>query len=92
MSLGENMTDNNVPEVVSPFKIDPQDKHKLDLAKVNRELTLAKAQHALAENEKAELSYNLQILNIYLKYGLSLHDSLNVDTGEVIRKTEEHGS
>lgn len=61
-----------------------EDKSILDLAKMKRELALANAKAALAQNESAGLSYDNVILKLAIKYQLSDGDTIT-DTGEIKR-------
>ncbi len=60
------------------------DKMALELAKCKREVALAEAKTALANNEKADLAYRYVVLQIYLKYGMNEKDALN-ENGEIVR-------
>ena len=70
---------------VSPpsLKLSDIDKMALDLAKERKLTALAEAKTAMANNEKAELTYRYTILQIYYKYGLKEGDLLSED-GSVI--------
>jgi hypothetical protein len=60
------------------------DRMALELAKSKREVALAEAKTALANNEKADLAYRYVVLQIYLKYGMNERDALS-ENGEVVR-------
>jgi hypothetical protein len=60
------------------------DRLALDLAKAKREVALADAKTAIANNEKADLAYRYVVLQLYMKYGLTEADAIT-ESGEVIR-------
>lgn len=60
------------------------DRMALELAKSKREVALAEAKTALANNEKADLAYRYVVLQIYLKYGMNEKDALS-EAGEIVR-------
>lgn len=60
------------------------DRMALELSKSKREVALAEAKTALANNEKAELAYRYVVLQIYMKYGMNERDALN-ESGEIVR-------
>ena len=68
----------------SPDRLSEVDKLSLDLARTKRQTVLAEAKTALANNENAELQYKYLVLQLYMKYGLSVDDALS-ETGEIIR-------
>jgi len=61
-----------------------EDKHALEMAKMNRKLALSAAEKALAENNAAEISYKYVVLQIYMKYGLTESDAID-EQGFVLR-------
>lgn len=60
------------------------DRMALELAKSKREVALAEAKTALANNERADLAYRYVVLQIYMKYGMNEKDALN-ENGEIVR-------
>lgn len=60
------------------------DRMSLELAKSQRQTALAEAKTALAQNEKAELSYKYVVLQLYMKYGLTERDAIS-EAGEILR-------
>jgi hypothetical protein len=60
------------------------DRNVLDLAKAKKQIALAEAKTALAQNENAELSYKYTVLQIYMKYNLSEIDAISED-GKILR-------
>jgi hypothetical protein len=60
------------------------DKLALDLAKEQRKTALAEAKTALANNEKAELTFKYIVLQLYMKYGLNERDAIS-EQGEIIK-------
>lgn len=80
---------NSTPAVVAPtaapkmFLLEA-DKLALDLAKEQRKTALAEAKTALANNEKAELSFKYVVLQLYMKYGLTDRDAIS-EQGEIIK-------
>jgi hypothetical protein len=65
-------------------KIAEVDRMALELAKSKREVALAEAKTALANNEKADLAYRYVVLQIYLKYGMTDQDALS-EAGDIVR-------
>ncbi len=65
-------------------KISEIDRLSLDLSKTKRELALSDAKTAIANSEKAELSYRYFILKLYMKYGLTESDAIT-EGGDIIR-------
>lgn len=65
-------------------KILEADRMVLELAKSKRQIALAEAKTALANNENAELSYKYIVLQLYMKYGLTEADALT-ESGEIKR-------
>jgi len=65
-------------------RISEVDRMALELAKSKREVALAEAKTALANNEKADLAYRYVVLQIYLKYGMNERDALS-EAGEIVR-------
>lgn len=81
------MSDENVTQLVPnppTEKMSDVDRMALELAKSRRETALAEAKTALAQNEKAELSYKYVILQLYMKYGLSESDAIT-ESGDIVR-------
>jgi hypothetical protein len=60
------------------------DKMALDLAKERRKTALAEAKTALANNEKAELTFKYVVLQLYMKYGLTDRDAIS-EQGEIVK-------
>lgn len=69
---------------VANEKISDVDRMTLELAKAKKETALAEAKTALANNEKADLSYRYVVLQIYMKYGMTDKDALS-EAGEIVR-------
>ena len=67
-----------------PLKLSDIDKMALDLAKERKLTALAEAKTAMANNEKAELTFRYTILQIYYKYGLKDTDTIQEDGSIVI--------
>jgi hypothetical protein len=67
----------------SVTKLDEIDRMALELAKSQRQVALADAKTALANNEKAELQYKYVVLQLYMKYGLTEKDALN-ESGDIL--------
>lgn len=65
-------------------KLSEQDLTTLELAKSKKELALANAKAALAQNDAAELQYKYIILQLYMKYKLTENDSIK-ESGEIVR-------
>jgi len=67
-----------------PTTLSDIDKVSLELAKSKKQIAIAEAKTALANNEKAELQYKYVVLQIYMKYGLTELDAINED-GTILR-------
>jgi len=67
-----------------PTTLSDIDKVSLELAKSKKQIAIAEAKAALANNEKAELQYKYVVLQIYMKYGLTELDAINED-GTILR-------
>ena len=80
------MSEENTPTAVPvpSERIAEVDRMALELAKSKREVALAEAKTALANNEKADLAYRYVVLQIYLKYGMNDKDALT-EAGEIVR-------
>ncbi len=65
-------------------KLSDVDKLTLELIKSKRQTALAEAKTALANNENAELSYKLLVLQLYMKYQLSENDAI-AENGVIMR-------
>lgn len=65
-------------------KLSETDRMTLELAKTNKQLALAQAEKALAQNETAELAYKYVVLQLYMKYRLSEADAIT-ESGDIIR-------
>jgi len=63
-------------------KLDEVDRLVLELAKSQRQVSLADAKTALANNEKSELQYKYVVLQIYMKYNLTENDSIT-ESGDI---------
>ena len=66
-----------------PSRLSEVDRMALELAKSQRQVSLAEAKTALANNEKSELQYKYVVLQIYMKYGLTESDALN-ESGDIL--------
>lgn len=64
-------------------KLTETDRLALELAKAQRQISLAEAKTALANNDKSELQYKYVVLQIYMKYGLTDADALN-ENGDIL--------
>jgi len=72
-------------QVSMPETITEEEKKALDQARVKRELALANAKTALAQNEAAEAQYNAVLLRIYLHHKMGENDEIS-EQGQIIRK------
>lgn len=75
------------PVAVSPAPVEKMaetDRLALELAKTKRQVALAEAKTALANNDNAELQYKYVVLQLYMKYGLTEVDAIT-ETGEIHR-------
>jgi hypothetical protein len=78
-------TDNLMKVIPAPSeKMSDADRLVLELAKSRKETALAEAKTALAQNEKAELSYKYVVLQLYMKYGLTEADAIT-EGGDIVR-------
>lgn len=73
-----------VPVADGPTKLSDLDRMALELARQQRLTALADAKAAIAQNEKAELSYKYVVLQIYMKYGLTDADAIS-ETGDIVK-------
>ena len=73
----KNKTVVNETVPVQPEGLSVEDKHALELAKMNRKLALAQAEKALAENNGAENAFKYLVLQLYMKYGLNEADAID---------------
>ena len=73
---------------VAQEKLSAEDKHHLDMSKVKRQLALAQAEKALAQNEAAETSFKYLVLQLYCKYGLTEADAID-DNGNIFRNVKK---
>jgi len=76
----------NAPVVSSslPEKLSEVDQLNLALSRAKRQIALAEAKTALANNENAELSYKYLVLQIYMKNGLTQNDAIS-EAGDIVR-------
>lgn len=68
----------------APGKLSDIDRMALELARQQRLTALADARAAIAQNEKAELSYKYVVLQLYMKYGLTDADAIS-EGGDIIK-------
>lgn len=90
----ENVTPQQAPDVTSATPPTPVvnevealsdvDRLSLELAKSARFTAVAEAKAALANQEKADISYKYVVLQLYMKYGLTPADAIK-ETGEILR-------
>jgi hypothetical protein len=73
-----------VPLPAAPPRLADMDRMALELARQQRLTALADARAAIAQNEKAELSYKYVVLQLYMKYGLTDADAIS-ETGEIVK-------
>lgn len=74
----------STPPSVPVEKLSESDRLALELAKSKRQIALAEAKTALANNENAELSYKYVVLQLYMKYGLTERDAIS-EAGEILK-------
>ena len=87
----KNETVDAVPEVstvpAQPLATAPKlldaDKMALDMAKEKNKTALAEAKAAVANSEKADLTFKYIVLQLYYKYSLSQNDSIS-ENGDII--------
>ena len=70
--------------ILQPEKLSDVDRMALEVAKLRKDVALAEAKTALANNEKADISYKYVVLQLYMKYGLTEVDGI-AESGEIIR-------
>ena len=73
-----------MPVPGAPAKLSDIDRMALELARQQRLTALADAKAAIAQNEKAELSYKYVVLQLYMKYGLTDADAIS-ETGDIVK-------
>jgi|SRR5690606_7806277 len=69
--------------------ISKEDALKINDAKSKLTEATQAAQRASLEAKNAELEYKVTIQHIFLKYGLSVKDSINTDTCEITRSKDK---
>lgn len=78
----------DVPDPVTPAPANPKlldvDRLTLELAKEQRKTALAEAKTAVANSEKAELTFRYIVLQLYYKYGLDSNDAIT-ENGEIAK-------
>jgi hypothetical protein len=79
-----DLVDAPEPGPVPQEKMQEVDRMALELAKAKREVALADAKTAIANNEKADLSYRYVVLQLYMKYGLNANDAIT-EGGDIVR-------
>lgn len=79
------MTEQETKVTASEEKISEQDKHVLEMAVMQRKLSLANAEKALAENNAAELAHKHIVLQLYMKYGMNVETD-SIDEQGVIKR------
>ena len=77
----ENNVENSVvvTPAAKPTMLADIDKMALELAKSRRQVALAQAEKAMAQQESAEIAYRYVVLQLYMKYSLSSDDAINED-------------
>lgn len=80
--VGGLLDSDSLPQPV--MRLDEVDRMALELAKTQRQVSLAEAKTALANNEKSELQYKYVVLQLYMKYGLNAADAIN-ENGEILK-------
>jgi hypothetical protein len=85
MSEENKNAENVVPVSNPPETISNLDKMALELAIMNRKVSLAQAEKALAQNEASELSYKYMLLQMYMKYGLNTETDALDEKGNIHR-------
>ena len=86
-SVDAAATANEVPSNTDsshPSTLSPEDKMKIELAKMTVQLMEARGQIAMANFEKEKIAYQYMILSIYRKYNLDNSDAIN-ENGEIIK-------
>lgn len=84
------MDSDKKPTVQIPSPVDRVDKMSetdiltLELAKARKQIALAEAKTALAQNENADVQYRYTVLQLYMKYGLTKDDAIS-ESGEIVR-------
>lgn len=66
-------------------KISNEDMYELEIAKLNKMLVASQAEKAVLQSQIADLTYKYNILQLYVKYGLSNTDI--IENGMIIRKS-----
>jgi hypothetical protein len=73
-----------MPVPGGPSRLSDMDRMALELARQQRLTALADARTAIAQNEKAELSYKYVVLQLYMKYGLTDADAIS-EQGDIVK-------
>ena len=66
-----------------PQQLTETDKLALELAKSRRQVALANAEKAMAQQESAEIGYRYVVLQLYRKYGLADNDAID-ESGKIL--------
>lgn len=83
MSDKEQVQD-SVEKKELPSKLIDVDRLNVELIKTQRQLAVANAKTALAEQEKIELQYRIMVTNLFNKYGLGPQDRID-EEGNIVR-------
>lgn len=67
-----------------PDKLNDIDRMALNLAKSRKELAYSEAKNAITTSQKADLEYQYVVMQLYVKYGLTLDDGITEDGSIVI--------
>ena len=78
--------DETADKEMSTERLGETERLTLEVARMNRKVALANAEKALAQNDSAELSYRYIMLQMYMKYGLSVETDTIDEQGYVHRK------
>lgn len=69
-------------------KISPEDFAVIKDLRTKNAFVASRAEKAILDSRVAELEYKNAILNIYVKYGLGIKDTIDETSGKIIKETK----
>lgn len=91
MSEEKATTQQAEPEIKNssePTGLSAEEKSHLDALIENKKQSQVAAEKALLKNENAELQYKNFVLQLYMKYGLRISDTIS-EEGKFVRESSE---
>lgn len=81
-------SEQEVQESSESTGLSAEEKSHLDALIENKKQTQAAAEKALLKNENAELQYKNFVLQVYMKYGLGMSDTIS-EEGKFVKESSE---